>query len=126
MRGEINNRKKAQQIRDFSGLRFGTITPTDIDGVIEYKSSGYVIIETKTGNTPLPKGQYKALVRMCDDLGDKKPTLLIIARHETPVEKDIDVALCKVDSYRYKQAWHNAETTVRALIDKFLLKLEMA
>ena len=34
-RGVIRNRQFAQQIRDFSGLRFGKITPTATDRLLE-------------------------------------------------------------------------------------------
>ena len=33
-RGKIRNRECAGQLKDFSGLRFGKITPTDIDGFV--------------------------------------------------------------------------------------------
>ena len=36
-RGVIQNRDRKKQIIDFSGLKYGKITPTDIDGLIEYK-----------------------------------------------------------------------------------------
>jgi len=38
VRGKIEHRDRARQIRDFSNLRYGNITPTDIDGLIEYQN----------------------------------------------------------------------------------------
>jgi hypothetical protein len=104
-RGIIRKRDAARQIRDFSGMRFGTITPTDIDGLIEYHGKAYVIIETKFGDTDVPIGQFKALERMCDDLQKVKPTLFIIARHNCPPEQDIDFSKCIVEKYRWRGEW---------------------
>ena len=37
-RGVILNPARMQQIVSFEGMKYGTITPTDIDGFIEYKN----------------------------------------------------------------------------------------
>ena len=81
-RGAVHTRGRALQERDFTGLRFGNITPTDIDGLIEYHNERYVIIEAKFGNNNMDFGQELALTRLCDDLG--KPSILVIAKHNTP------------------------------------------
>ena len=44
-RGVIRNRQFAQQLRDFSGLRFGKITPTDIDGFMDFGDRLFVVLE---------------------------------------------------------------------------------
>lgn len=120
MRGEILNRDRARQLRDYTGLRFGNITPTDIDGLIEYHGEAYVIIELKYNDADIPFGQMLALERLTDDL--IKPTICIIATHNTDVEQDIDVASCTVVKYRFKKAWREpkAKRTVKQLINKFL------
>lgn len=41
-RGKIQNEEFARRIIDFSGMRYGNITPTDIDGVIEYHDTRVV------------------------------------------------------------------------------------
>lgn len=125
-RGVINHRERAKQIRDFSGLRFGNITPTDIDALIEYKDKAYVIIEYKFGEAEVPTGQMIALERICDDLQNFKHTILIIARHNQPVEQDIDGANAIVEKYRWRKKWIvikniTQETwKVKKLIDWFL------
>lgn len=124
-RGAIINRNRAKQLRDFSGLRFGTITPTDIDGLIEYHNQAYVLIETKYGKAPMPYGQRLALERLTDDLEKSgKPTLCIISSHlEHNYEKDIDTAHTQVTEYRLKKEWITIDTdlkiTVRKLIELF-------
>ena len=39
---------------DFTGLRWGKITPTDIDGFVEIRDKAYVFIEVKYSNTFAP------------------------------------------------------------------------
>lgn len=121
-RGVIRNRGYATQIRDFSGLRFGNITPTDVDGLIEYKGKGYVLIEIKYQGVQLPPGQRLALERLCDDLQRTKPTLLIIAVHDS--DGDIDVAKTLVAEYRFKRKWRTRDGTIRELIRAFLGHLD--
>ena len=40
LRGATTYKERAKQGRDFTGLRYGNITPTDIDGLIEYHGKG--------------------------------------------------------------------------------------
>ena len=96
-RGVIRNRGHAMQIRDFGGLRWGTITPTDIDGVVDFQDKAYVLFELKFGNTDVPFGQRLAIERMCQDWHKVgKKVLGLIARHNTPYPGDIDVSLAQV------------------------------
>lgn len=123
MRGKIIWRKRARQINDFSGLVFKHgISPTDIDGLIEYRNSCYIIIELKSKGKGMSKGQAKAFQRLTDDLQKTKPTIFILAEHEVEdEEQDIDAANCKVSWHRYEYTWFpgNGET-VRQLCDKFI------
>ena len=119
-RGEIHSRDRARQLRDYSGLRFGNITPTDIDGLIEYHGKAFVIIELKYGDADVPFGQMLALERLTDDLS--KPALCIIANHDiTNPEEDIDVANCIVSQYRFKGSWRlpQRQRTVKEIITLF-------
>lgn len=123
-RGRIYNEERARQIRDFSGLRYGTKTPTDIDGLIEDSEKCYVFLEAKCKGTELPEGQEKALVRLCDDLQTVKPTLLVISEHETKPDESIPMAETVVIKYRWMKEWYfpQVSTTVRRLVDRFLGK----
>jgi hypothetical protein len=120
-RGEIRNRQQATQVRDFSGLRYGKITPTDIDGVIEYHNLAYVFIETKFRDAELPFGQRLAIERMVDDLCKRKPTIGLIASHNS--SGDIDVANTMVMEIRFNKSWLNYRSenfTTKQVIDHFL------
>ena len=123
-RGEIHSRERAKQLRDFSSLLYGKITPTDIDGLIEYHNKGYILIEIKLQGIPLSFGQQLALERITDDLTRSgKPTICIVADHDVsdPTE-DIDVAKAIVRKYRVDSEWkmfQNLHTTKQA-IDSFI------
>ena len=122
-RGVINNKDRARQLRDFSGLRYGNITPTDIDGLIEYKDIAYVIFETKFGSAEVPRGQMIALERLCDDLQNYKHTIVIISSHNHPVTEEIDLANSIVTQYRWRKKWVDMRDnpyTVKMLVDWFL------
>jgi len=127
-RGTIISPDRARQIRDFSGLCFGTITPTDIDGLIEYHDMAYILIELKLVGTELPHGQKLALERLTDDLRRTKPAICIIAEHNTiNPDEPIDAASAIVIQYRqHKARWREPHElyTVREMIKGFLALLE--
>lgn len=123
-RGRINNRARATQIKDFTGLRWGKITPTDIDGFIDFHNKLFIYIELKYGNATLPNGQRLALERQAD-AGNKAmiPTYVIVAQHLD--EGDIKVAEAIVieiyNTNMNKTKWHvmkNKTKTVKEIIDK--------
>lgn len=122
-RGVIRNREYANQVKDYSGLLYGKITPTDLDGIIDFGDKAYVIIELKHINAVLPEGQRLAIARLTDIIWKSgRHALALIAIHNTP--NDIDVAYCKVIEYRYHGEWTEQieHKTVRGAIDGFLKK----
>jgi len=124
-RGQIQNRQRSTQVIDFSGLRYGKCTPTDIDGLIELGGKVFIFIEYKFGNAPMPFGQKLALERVVDLMDTVKPSLLIHAQHFNPPEQDIDGANAKVVQVRVKKKWTTqwvAGKTVKDVADKFIEK----
>ena len=120
-RGRITYHTRARQQRDYSGVRYGNITPTDIDGIIDYKNRCWVIIELKYMDATIPFGQMLCLERLTDDLQRVKPTLCIIASHmQHNPELDIDVANSLVTHYRKDSMWFQAQGTVKQTLDNFL------
>ena len=126
LRGFIRNRAFAQQIRDFSGMRFGNITPTDIDGFIEYKNRGFVVIESKFGQSKLQGGQRLAFERLIDALGATKPSLLVVGSHIEGIGEDILIDQSIVTEYRFEKLWRVPKTTltVYEIVNKFLARLD--
>lgn len=122
-RGEIRSPKLAEQIKDYSNLAFDTITPTDIDGIIDFGNKLWVIIELKFKGGKMPYGQKLCLERLCDIIEETgRKSMLIKAFHETPPELPIDVGNLVIDEYRINRTWRrpNSIITVRTGIERFL------
>ena len=129
-RGSIINKDVARQLREYKGIRYGNITPTDIDGFIEYHNNAYIFIELKLGNAVMSSGQRLAFERLTDDLEYRKPTLFIIASHNAyDPNEDIDAANAYVTEYRFKREWlkfsPESLITTKEIIDLFLDNLEI-
>ena len=130
-KGQVRNRDFATQHRDYSKLRYGNITPTDLDGLIEYRGTKYVLIETKfVGDRQILSldelfsyGQLLALERLCDDLQSRKETILVVTGHSCTTKLDIDMAETNVLWFRKKRVWKRPEQpiTLKKIVDDFLL-----
>lgn len=123
-RGEIRNRKLASKLRDYRILKYNKITPTDIDGFVEFGNKLFVLIEGKTGCAPLPYGQKLALERLSDCCSDKekgRTSILIICEHKYNDIGDIDVGTSIVRQLRVDKMYVKLtkEVTVKEVIDWF-------
>ncbi len=124
-RGVIQNRARKKQINDFRNLRYGTITPTDIDGFIDFGNRVFVWFELKYDTAPrISDGQRLALERMCDSaMVAGKVSYVILAKHFIRTSSaDVDVAAAIVVEFRYERKWESVEEgiTVRQFIDRIL------
>ena len=118
-RGLVQNSDAAKQLYDFTGLKWGTITPTDVDAFIDFGNKVFVIIEYKFGDTEMPDGQRWALERLVNAV--LKPCILIHATHSTPLKQDIDGANAIVVRVYWKGQWRSdGKRTVKQAIDYFL------
>lgn len=117
------NKDYGSQLKDFSGLTWGKISPTDIDGFLEFSGKLFIIIETKYDGAPMPYGQKLALERICDGLthGDSH-AILVLTKHNS--SGDIDMASTTVTAYRENANWFTEvpEVTLREMIDIFRRK----
>ena len=123
-RGAIRNRQLAMQIRDFTGLRFGKITPTDIDGFLEFGDRLFVLIEGKRDGSPLAYGQMLAIARLADacHAPPRRYATTIIVDHPT-TDDDIVYADAVVRLYRWDGKWvypKQTGITLRKAIDELL------
>ena len=128
MRGEIKNRERAKQLRDFTSLCFGNITPTDIDCFIEFGDKLFVIAEAKVEGEELPFGQRLAMERWCDAIGETgRLSAALVVEHNTTPDEDIDFASCPVREYRYECKWNEPikPVTCREAIDILLSKVHI-
>lgn len=116
MRGVIQNREYKQQIADFSGLRFGKITPTDLDAFMDFGNKLFVFVEAKYGGADLPYGQRLALERLCDacHAPPSRSAVAFIVSHTS--KGDIDFASTVVTRYRWEGKWHAPQSRNRSLL----------
>ena len=122
----IENESRLRQVVDFKGLKFGKLYPTDIDGLLEYRNEGYILLEFKCGDACLSQGQYIALTRLVDDLSKVKPTVLFVARHNTRVCDTVDAGKCLVTEYYFNGEWHEADSPLRDIMESFIKYMEVA
>jgi hypothetical protein len=122
-RGNIKHKARAQQINSFSGLlRRRNITPTDIDGLIDYNGKAFIILEGKYGDAEIPKGQRMALEHLANAMIDgKKQVTVIVFRHNiNDVNEDVKVSDQSVTQVYFKRKWFTITTkNVLEVIDKF-------
>ena len=125
-RGKIHSRNRARQIIDFSGLRFGNITPTDIDGMIEYKNKALIYYEFKLKGNKMPDGQRLAFEREVQDHAKVgKRAIAILLEHEVfDYSIDIPAAYCTVSKYYLNpnRGWIKPKSreTALSLTEKFI------
>ena len=122
----IYNPYRMRQLIDFKGLSIdGYIYPTDIDGLIEYKDSEYIIFEIKHGDAPVPFGQKLALQRMVDDFTKcgKQAVALVCEHTVRDVNKPVVAAWCRVREIYYggEKEWRqpDREISVRDAVNSF-------
>lgn len=126
-RGKIKYRKRAQQIRDFSGLKWGKITPTDIDAFMDFEGTVMVFVEFKSGYVEIPYGQrlaFERIVRAINTSGYIN-CIFIKAIHNTPDTSD-DVSAAEaivVSIFDKSNTWNEQDgsRTVKQVIDSFLV-----
>ena len=122
-RGKIQFRERKKQIIDFSGLKYDNITPSDIDGYIEYRNIASILYEFKYKNAELSDGQLKSLIRNTDKVAKCGcDAVLFICRHEVDdPNEDVDAASTPVDEYYYNKTWYPANgRTAKEMTDAFM------
>ena len=118
-RGEVRHTNSFKQSVLFTGLVYGKITPTDIDGFIDFGNRLFIFIELKYGSAELPRGQRVALERLCDaSESNDRFSVVIVASHNS--DGDIIAADATVVEYRWRKKWHKPTevTTLKQAIDK--------
>lgn len=122
----IKNPYYAKQLVDFQGLGLdGGIYPTDLDALIEYHDTEYILVELKFEKAKVPYGQRLAIQRMIDDFTRAgKRAIALVAEHNVPdPRKSVIAAHCRVrelyygEEGRWREPTH--ELTVRQAVDDF-------
>lgn len=118
MRGEYKMREYVR-ITSFKNMQYGTVTPTDLDGFVEFGNRLFIFFELKHGDAQMPRGQELALVRLCDAI-QHAPAYLLIASHQHGADEDINAAQAIVTRYRTCGRWGEPtqRITLRDAIDR--------
>ena len=97
-RGIYQNENRGRQLLRFDGFQYGNITPTDIDGHIDYRDHVAVFFEAKLKGKDVPRGQRIALERLVKDAGcAHKHGIAVIMEHDvSDCTKDIWAVDCRV------------------------------
>lgn len=123
-RGAIRNRDRRRQLVDMQGLAIGTITPTDVDLLIDFKNQRFVFGELKSRGAPLEVGQRLALTRLIDliEKAGKRAILFVVDHDVVDPSADIPADLCTVREIYERGRWAvpTREITLRTAIDLFL------
>ena len=100
------------------------MTPTDLDGVLDYHSKAWLILEIKYSGEPIPAGQQRCFDRMTRVFSKDTPTLFIIADHDvSDSEQDVDVEATMVRQWSYNGVcWISCSEplTTGEMVDRFL------
>lgn len=121
-RGKIHTPRLAAQLRDFSGLRYGKITATDLDAFIDFGDRLFVFIEAKLPGVEIPLGQRLAMERLVDaTASSNRYAIGIIFEHQNRAG-EIDFANGICTAYRWNGVWHNPKQpyTVREMVSQML------
>ena len=85
-------------------MKWGSIPPTDVDGLIDFGNKLFVLFELKHTRARVPYGQRLAIERVVDAIqSDTKEAFGIIATHDS--DGDIVAAEAIVTEYRYRGEW---------------------
>lgn len=106
MQDLIRSQRLIRNFNDLTGLRFGNIYPTDIDGFLEIRNKLFIFIETKFGDSPIPAGQATALTNLADAIHNpekEKFAYVLLVSHDCA--DTIDVANGWVTKYRANGKW---------------------
>lgn len=122
-RGEWRDHLAAAQLVSFEGLRWGRITPTDVDLLIDFGNRGFVLGEFKYEGRawPLPVGQRLALQRTVDAWNRAGVAALgFVASHNADKGAAIVAAEATVVRIRWDGEWQQPKArTVAQLLDGF-------
>lgn len=125
-RGVIQYPQRSRQLVSFAGMRFtGNCSPTDIDMLVEYHDTVFVVYEYKLRGADMPRGQRTALTRIVDALTKAgKHAALFFCEHDvTDPREEINAAAATVSRIYYGGRWYTGRgRTVAEQTTLFLRK----
>lgn len=103
----LEHPERAAQLIDLTGINYGNLSPTDVDGFLEIKNKLFVFLEFKNENAPpIGYGQRTALERVVDALHQSgKVSLAVIGQHNTAHTEIVNGAASKALEVRWQGQW---------------------
>lgn len=121
--GEIQYRERAQQLIDFRNMRWNNnITPTDIDGFVDFYGRHFVFIEYKLVGKDLPFGQRLAYEHVAQAVfAANRDVVVFVCEHDTSIGDDILAHKATVREMYHKNMWQltTAGWNIKDAIDSF-------
>lgn len=107
VRGSIKFLKKYKQLISFEGMeRMRKITPTDIDGMIDYNGNSFVYFEFKTTGKTMDYGQKLAIEHIINSHQQAGNMACAVLIYHDCTENEIIMAKDKIiDSVFYNKHW---------------------
>jgi len=120
-RGKIRNVAKYKQLISYEGMmRHRKITPTDIDGLIDYNGNAFIFLECKQIGKEIDVGQRMAYENLIDGLSEcGKPACCIHFVHNKSPEEIIIAKDCEVVELYFKHQWKTYKNNLLATIIQF-------
>lgn len=129
-RGVYQNEDRGRQLLRFDGMQWGAITPTDIDGLIEYRNHLWIMYEAKLEGKDVPQGQRLALERFIQNAycAHRRGIAMIVEHSVKDTDKDVYLKDCKVRELitTDNQVWRppKFETTAKEITDSYIREYE--
>ena len=128
-RGKLQYVDYAKQLISYDGMRFPgrtglyDVTPTDIDGFLQFdRYNCFIFIELKH-NGDLPDGQENALIKTVDAIQrGGAESALFVAIHNTPAKEMVNARDAVISKTYWKRTWyiHHGDKTLYEAIRQFL------
>jgi len=122
VRGAIKHIDRYKQLISYEGLeRHRKITPTDIDGLIDYSGNAFILMECKLITKEIDYGQKLAIENVVNSLSEAgKQACCLLFKHDKSPDEIIDAKSCIVYDIYYRGKWHHYGTkTVLFYVEQF-------
>lgn len=121
--GKIRYPRRASQQIDYSGVRFGNATPSNVDGFLELDDHFFIIFEYKHASaSKMSVGQRMMIERVCDAIHARTSPpsycVAIVAQHNAGIGEEIDGANARALGVRWKGQWINVSKTNTTAMDQ--------
>lgn len=123
-RGGIKHKGRYKQLITYEGLEMPLhnprkITPTDIDGFVDFNGNAFLYLEAKKHDAEFIKGQrisFENLVKAHNKAGIQ--TLVIVFDHHSEPDEIVDAKNCEVRQYLSNNSggWQKYNGTLFSLI----------